>query len=214
MLQIDIYKKLKEFDLNISFTHEGRCIGIMGGSGCGKSMTLKCIAGIETPDKGRIILNDEVVFDSEKKINLKIQKRNVGYMFQNYALFDNMSVKNNIISGLKAHKLCKDEIKDKTEEMLKIFRLEKLAERFPRQLSGGQKQRTALARMIAANPDVYLLDEPFSALDSNLKDELIEEMKEILSFYNKPAILVSHDITEINRLCNKKYIMEKGEFIE
>ena len=214
MLQIDIYKKLKEFDLNISFTHEGRCIGIMGGSGCGKSMTLKCIAGIETPDKGRIILNDEVVFDSEKKINLKIQKRNVGYMFQNYALFDNMSVKNNIISGLKAHKLCKDEIKDKTEEMLKIFRLEKLAERFPRQLSGGQKQRTTLARMSAANPDIYLLDEPFSALDSNLKDELIEEMKQILSFYNKPAILVSHDITEINRLCNKKYIMEKGEFIE
>ena len=214
MLQIDIYKKLKEFDLNISFTHEGGCIGIMGGSGCGKSMTLKCIAGIETPDKGRIILNDEVVFDSENKINLKIQKRNVGYIFQSYALFDNMSVKNNIISGLKAHKLGKEEIKNKTEEMLKIFRLEKLAERFPRQLSGGQKQRTALARMIAANPDVYLLDEPFSALDSNLKDELIEEMKEILSFYNKPAILVSHDITEINRLCNKKYIMENGEFIE
>ena len=177
-------------------------------------MTLKCIAGIETPDKGRIILNDEVVFDSENKIDLKIQKRNVGYIFQSYALFDNMSVKNNIISGLKAHKLGKEKIKNKTEEMLKIFRLENIAERFPRQLSGGQKQRTALARMIAANPDIYLLDEPFSALDSNLKDELIEEMKQILSFYNKPAILVSHDITEINRLCNKKYIMGKGEFIE
>lgn len=214
MLKIDIYKKLKEFDLNISFTHEGGCVGIMGSSGCGKSMTLKCIAGIETPDKGKIVLNDNVVFDSENKINIKIQKRNVGYLFQSYALFDNMSVKNNIISGLKAHKFSKNNIKSKTEEMLKIFRLENIAGRFPRQLSGGQKQRTALARMIACNPDICLLDEPFSALDSNLKDELMEEMKHILSFYNKPAILVSHDINEINRLCNKKYIIEKGEFIK
>ena len=166
LLKVNIKKELKEFDLDITFELKNGCLGILGPSGCGKSMTLKSIAGIVNPDTGFISLNTDeetIFFDSNKKINLKPQIRNVGYLFQNYALFPNMTVEENIASGLS-----NDDGKT-VSEMIKRFHLDGLEKRYPRQLSGGQQQRVALARILAYNPDVILLDEPFSAMDTFLK---------------------------------------------
>lgn len=210
-LEVDIYKKLKEFNLQVAFQWESGCLGLMGSSGSGKSMTLKCIAGIETPDQGRIVLNNQVLFDSEKKINLPPQKRKIGYLFQNYALFPNMNVIANIQSGLSAQKIKNPALTEKTNEMLQAFHLQGLEKRYPRQLSGGQKQRVALARLMACKPELILLDEAFSALDVELKAQLQKELKEMLIRYEKPSILVSHDPNETAYLCQKIFKIDKGE---
>lgn len=210
MLEVQIYKKLAEFDLDISFQVNDNILGLMGASGSGKSMTLKCIAGIETPDQGRIVLNGRVLFDSEKKINVPIQKRNVGYMFQNYALFPNMNVYENVSVGLKARKV--KDVDIVVQKVMQQFRIFELASRYPKQLSGGQRQRVALARLMAYEPDVLLLDEPFSALDEDLKEDLLQELKSELQI-SKPVIFVSHDKEEVNELCDLKYKIKQGEII-
>ena len=210
MLEVQIYKKLAEFDLDISFQVNDNILGLMGASGSGKSMTLKCIAGIETPDQGRIVLNGRVLFDSEKKINVPIQKRNVGYMFQSYALFPNMDVYENISVGLRARKV--KDVDIVVQKVMQQFRIFELASRYPKQLSGGQRQRVALARLMAYEPDVLLLDEPFSALDEDLKKDLLQELKSELQI-SKPVIFVSHDKEEVNYLCDLKYKIKQGEII-
>lgn len=210
MLEVQIYKKLAEFDLDASFQVNDNILGLMGASGSGKSMTLKCIAGIETPDQGRIVLNGCVLFDSEKKINVPIQKRNVGYMFQSYALFPNMNVYENISVGLRARKV--KDVDIVVQKVMQQFRIFELASRYPKQLSGGQRQRVALARLMAYEPDVLLLDEPFSALDEDLKKDLLQELKSELQI-SKPVIFVSHDKEEVNYLCDLKYKIKQGEII-
>lgn len=210
MLEVQIYKKLAEFDLDVSFQVDDNILGLMGASGSGKSMTLKCIAGIETPDQGRIVLNGRVLFDSEKKINVPIQKRNVGYMFQSYALFPNMNVYENISVGLRARKV--KDVDIVVQKVMQQFRVFELASRYPKQLSGGQRQRVALARLMAYEPDVLLLDEPFSALDEDLKKDLLQELKSELQI-SKPVIFVSHDKEEVNYLCDLKYKIKQGEII-
>lgn len=210
MLEVQIYKKLAEFDLDVSFQVDDNILGLMGASGSGKSMTLKCIAGIETPDQGRIVLNGRVLFDSEKKINVLIQKRNVGYMFQNYALFPNMNVYENISVGLRARKV--KDVDIVVQKVMQQFRVFELASRYPKQLSGGQRQRVALARLMAYEPDVLLLDEPFSALDEDLKEDLLQELKSELQI-SKPVIFVSHDKEEVNYLCDLNYKIKQGEII-
>ena len=208
MLEVQIYKKLAEFDLDVSFQVDDIVLGLMGASGSGKSMTLKCIAGIETPDKGRIVLNDRILFDSEKKINVSVQKRNVGYMFQSYALFPNMSVYENICTGLKARKVKNMDLI--VEKMMNQFQIQELSSRYPKQLSGGQRQRVALARLMAYQPDALLFDEPFSALDEDLRDDLIQKLKKELQI-SKPVIFVSHNKEEVNALCNRKYKITQGK---
>ena len=210
MLEVQIYKKLAEFDLDVSFQVNDNILGLMGASGSGKSMTLKCIAGIETPDQGRIVLNGRVLFDSEKKINVSIQKRNVGYMFQSYALFPNMNVYENISVGLRARKV--KDVDIVVQKVMQQFRIFELASRYPKQLSGGQRQRVALARLMAYEPDVLLLDEPFSALDEDLKEDLLQELKSELQI-SKPVIFVSHDKEEVNYLCDLNYKIKQGEII-
>lgn len=210
MLEVQIYKKLAEFDLDVSFQVNDNILGLMGASGSGKSMTLKCIAGIEMPDQGRIVLNGRVLFDSEKKINVPIQKRNVGYMFQSYALFPNMNVYENISVGLRARKV--KDVDIVVQKVMQQFRIFELASRYPKQLSGGQRQRVALARLMAYEPDVLLLDEPFSALDEDLKKDLLQELKSELQI-SKPVIFVSHDKEEVNYLCDLKYKIKQGEII-
>ncbi len=210
MLEVQIYKKLAEFDLDVSFQVDDNILGLMGASGSGKSMTLKCIAGIETPDQGRIVLNNRVLFDSEKKINVPIQKRNVGYMFQSYALFPNMSVYENISVGLRARKV--KDVDIVVQKVMQQFRICELASRYPKQLSGGQRQRVALARLMAYEPDVLLLDEPFSALDEDLKEDLLRELKSELQI-SKPVIFVSHNKEEVNELCDFKYKIKQGEIV-
>ena len=210
MLEVQIYKKLAEFDLDVSFQVNDNILGLMGASGSGKSMTLKCIAGIETPDQGRIVLNGRVLFDSEKKINVPIQKRNVGYMFQSYALFPNMNVYENISVGLRARKV--KDVDIVVQKVMQQFRIFELASRYPKQLSGGQRQRVALARLMAYEPDVLLLDEPFNALDEDLKEDLLRELKSELQI-SKPVIFVSHNKEEVNELCDFKYKIKQGEIV-
>lgn len=210
-LQVEIKKRLGDFCLDVSFGLERGTFAILGASGCGKSLTLKCIAGIETPDEGRILLDGRVLFDSEKKINLPPQKRRVGYMFQDYALFPHMTVEKNIMAGMG-----KKPDRKLAQEYIRRFHLEGLEKHYPAWLSGGQKQRTAMARMIAAEPEALLLDEPFSALDSHLRWELESQMREILEQVGKPAILVSHNRDEAYRLCQTVGCLNKGrmEIIE
>lgn len=206
-LEVSIRKKLKGFYLNVSFAQEGQVnLGILGASGCGKSMTLKCIAGIVTPDEGRIAVNGRVLYDSEKKINLPPGKRKVGYLFQNYALFPHMTVEQNIACGLGNNGGGKEII----EELLGRFQLEGLGGRYPGELSGGQQQRVALARMLAGNPEVILLDEPFSALDAHLKEAMQIQMIKSLETWKKDAILVTHSRDEAYRICRDLMVMEGG----
>ena len=210
LLKVDIHKKLKEFDLDVDFELKNGCLGILGPSGCGKSMTLKSIAGIVDPDSGIVSLatdEEHIYFDSDNKVNLKPQKRNVGYLFQNYALFPNMTVEENVGIGLQN----KDE--KVVSEMIKRFHLEGLEKRYPRQLSGGQQQRVALARIMAYGPDVILLDEPFSAMDTVLKEQLRREMANFLSNFNGFSILVTHDRDEAFQFCDELIILDKGKII-
>ena len=219
ILEVDITKKLKEFTLEIAFTlekseaTESAVLGLMGSSGSGKSMSLKCIAGIARPDFGRIILDGRVLFDSVKGINIPPQKRHIGYLFQSYALFPNMSAAENICCGLEVRELSAADRHKELGELIQRFKLCGLENRYPRQLSGGQKQRVALARMLAARPRVLLLDEPFSALNVELKQELRLEMKAILEGYDGLALLVSHDKEEIEFLCGSYRRLEEGKFL-
>ncbi len=207
MIQVDIQKNLGTFQLNIHFQSESRRIGILGPSGCGKSMTLRSIAGVERPDSGRILVDGQVMFDSNRHINVKPQKRGIGYLFQNYALFPTMTVAENIGAGLKG---TSGQKKEQVACMVERFQLVGLEHHLPGQLSGGQQQRAALARIMAYQPEVLLLDEPFSALDDHLKEHLQQEMAELLKDYGGTVILVSHSRDEIYRFCQELVIMDGG----
>ena len=209
-ITVEVKKKLGEFCLDIRFQSEASRIGILGASGCGKSMTLKSIAGIESPDEGEIVINDHVVFDSRQKVNIKPQKRNIGYLFQNYALFPTMTVNRNIAAGLKG---TRQEKQERVQEMIRRFQLEGLEERLPGELSGGQQQRVALARIMAYEPDVILLDEPFSALDMFLKDRLQQELMEMLEGYHGIVVMVSHNRDEIYRFSEDLLILDQGRVV-
>lgn len=206
-IKVQIQRKLDSFLLDISFQSECRRIGILGASGCGKSMTLKSIAGIETPDQGHIEAEGRTLFDRANRINLKPQKRNVGYLFQNYALFPTMTVEKNIAAGLKGSR---QENEVRVREMVKKFQLQGLEKRLPGQLSGGQQQRVALARIMAYEPDVILLDEPFSALDMYLKDRLQQELMDMLADYRGTVIMVSHNRDELYRFSEELLIIDQG----
>ncbi len=211
LLKVNIHKELKEFDLDVEFELKNGNLGILGPSGCGKSMTLKSIAGIEDPDEGvvSLVIDEETTyFDSDKKINLKPQQRNVGYLFQNYALFPNMTVEENIGIGVS-----KDNQEKIVPEMIKRFHLEGLEKRYPRQLSGGQQQRVALARIMAYGPDVILLDEPFSAMDTFLKEQLRIELANSLKDFDGFTILVTHDRDEAFQFCDELIILDEGKII-
>ena len=203
-LRVSIKKKLRDFVLEMEFEVRDEIFALLGASGCGKSMTLKCIAGIETPNEGKIILNGRTLFDSAKKINLPPQKRRAGYLFQNYALFPNMTVAENILFAATGDKI------SKLKENLSRFRLDGLENVYPHELSGGQQQRVALARVLTSHAEILLLDEPFSALDSYLKWQLELELAEIFKIYGA-AILVSHDRGEVYRLADKIAIMNSGK---
>ena len=203
-LLVEIEKQLGNFHLNVRFQAETETLALLGASGCGKSMTLKCIAGIMTPDRGRIVLNGRVLFDSEAGIDLPPQQRRVGYLFQNYALFPTMTVEKNIRSGSKAEKNAA------LTATLHRFRLEGLEKRYPAQLSGGQQQRVALARILCSQPEVILLDEPFSALDSYLKWQLELELSDLLAAFRGPILWVSHDRDEVFRSCRQICVLDHG----
>ena len=176
-LSVEIRKKLGNFQLDVQFESSRSPLALLGASGCGKSVTLRCIAGILTPDEGRIVLDGVTLFDSATGINLPPQKRQVGYLFQQYALFPHMTVRRNIAAAVRESSR-RAEI---TSDLLRRFRLEDAAEQKPAQLSGGQQQRCALARILASDPKLILLDEPFSALDGYLKTQLELELTDMLA---------------------------------
>ena len=211
-LEVNIEKKLNGFTLRSEFTAGDTATALLGASGCGKSMTLRCIAGIVKPDMGRIVLDGRVLFDSEQHIDLPPQQRGVGLLFQNYALFPNMTVEQNILCGLKAEK-DKAARKARCEEMLRAMRLDGLAARRPAELSGGQQQRTALARILVGKPKILMLDEPFSALDSYLREEVEGEVGALLAGFSGTALLVTHNRDEAYRLCPEMIVMDGGRVL-
>ena len=211
-LQVDIRKDLGGFRLDVKFEAESGVTCLLGASGCGKSMTLKCIAGIEKPDEGHIELDGRELYDSEAKIDLPPQQRRVGYLFQNYALFPNMTVRQNILCGL-----CREKDRAGKErrlrEMLKMLQLEGLENHRPHQLSGGQQQRAALARILVSDPQLLLLDEPFSALDGHLRDALKIELRDLLVQFGGAVLMVTHDRTEAYNMAARIAVMDKGSFL-
>ena len=207
-LEVQVEKTYGDFHLKAEFQAEGEPLALLGPSGCGKSLTLKCIAGIERPDRGRIVLDGRVLFDSERRIDLPPQKRQVGYLFQQYALFPHMTVAENIAAGCRRlERTARDRRVAALTAMLHLEGLEGLR---PRQLSGGQQQRTALARILASEPRAILLDEPFSALDSHLKWQLEPELRDVLDAFGGVTLWVTHDRGEAYRNCPRVCVMEAG----
>lgn len=205
-LYVDIEKSCGDFKLKVCFETDKELFAILGASGCGKSLTLKCIAGIEKPDKGVIKLNGSVLYDSAKGINLPARKRKIGYLFQNYALFPHMTVMQNIMCGTKD--------KTKAEEFVRRFFLEGKEKLYPHQLSGGQMQRVALARMLSGSPEYVLFDEPFSALDNYLKAQLEREVLYVIEGFENGGIFVSHDRNEVFRMTDRIAVMENGNLMD
>ena len=206
---VDIEKTIGAFSLRVSFCAENETLALLGASGCGKSMTLKCIAGIERPDRGRIVVDGVTLFDAEKKIDLPPQQRRVGLMFQNYALFPNMTVLQNIRAGAKREP-DREKREQNVQRVLRDFDLRELAGHYPHQLSGGQQQRTALARMLVSDPRILLLDEPFSALDSHLRFRLEQEVRGVIRSFGRSVLLVSHDRDEVYRMADRVAVMNGG----
>ena len=197
-LQVEIEKKLNDKVLSVSFDTEGKqgITGILGASGCGKSMTLKCIAGIETPDRGKIVLNGRVLFDSGKKINLRVQDRHVGYLFQNYALFPNMTVEKNIAAGFKyrpGQKMTAEEIKKQTADYMELLHVAELKSSYPGKLSGGQQQRVGIARAFVSSPKVIFADEPTGNLDSRTSKQVLYRMLEMSKTSHVTFVMVTHE---------------------
>ena len=206
---VDIEKTVGDFHLKVNFSAQDEVLALLGASGCGKSMTVKCIAGVEKPDRGRIVLDGVTLFDSERHINVSPQQRHTGLLFQNYALFPNMTVRQNIQTGARREA---DSAKREAHvrRIVERFGLSELLEHYPHQLSGGQQQRVALARLLVSDPQIVLLDEPFSALDSHLRFLLEQEVGRVLRSFGKTAILVSHDRDEVFRLSDRIAVMDHG----
>jgi molybdate transport system ATP-binding protein len=212
MLEVRIKKKIPEFSLDVAFSVNQEILAILGPSGSGKTMTLHCIAGLINPDEGYIKLNDRVLFDSAAGINLPPQVRKVGFVFQNYALFHHLTVEQNIAYGIRH--LPQREVKEKVSQLLDKMNIKRLGHRYPRQLSAGQQQRVAVARALAPEPEVLLLDEPFSALDSLVKERLQLELQSLQRFYKGNMLFVTHDLIEGYKLSSKIAVYETGHIIQ
>ncbi len=209
-LEVRLQETYGNFHLDIDFSTASSRVGILGASGAGKSMTLKMLAGIMTPKRGRIIYGNRVLLDTKKKIHIKPQKRKIGYMFQNYALFPAMTVEENIGAGIPKKAVYR---KERIREMIERFHLTGLARQLPQELSGGQQQRVAMARILASQPEMILLDEPFSALDVHLRDRMQRELLSQLKDYPGTVIMVSHSRDEIYRFSEEILIMDQGRII-
>ena len=210
-LLVEIEKQLGNFHLNVRFQAETETLALLGASGCGKSMTLKCIAGIMTPDRGRIVLNGRVLFDSEARIDLPPQQRRVGYLFQNYALFPTMTVYDNIAFGLKVKKAKKAEIDQRVRDIArKVDLSDEQLQKAVSQLSGGQQQRVAIARALVTNPAIICMDEPLSNLDAKLRVQLRNELKKMQKDFGITTIYVTHDQEEALTLSDRIAVFNKG----
>ena len=209
-LSVDIRKRLGAFSLDASFTSDDatETLALLGASGSGKSVALKCIAGTERPDEGRIVLNDRVLFDSAAGVDVSVRERRVGYLFQSYALFPTMTVEQNVAAGVRSGS--RAERLARAHEQIRAFRLDGLERLRPAQLSGGQQQRCALARIMANGPELLLLDEPFSALDGYLRWQLELELADTLRAFPGGVVFVTHSRDEVYRMCDRVCVLTNG----
>ncbi len=212
-IEVSIKKQYPFFNLDASFSAENETLGFLGASGCGKSLTLRCIAGLVTPDEGRIVVNGQVFYDASEGINLSAQQRKTALLFQDYKLFPNLTVAQNIAAGM-AKEMSKDEIHTRVKAQLERFKLKGYGSRYPARLSGGQQQRVALARMLAAEPGILMLDEPFSALDAHLKADLEEDLIELFERFEGTVLYVSHDIDEAFHFCDRIAVVDDGRIVQ
>jgi len=210
-LIVNIEKNLKSFQLQVDFIADENTLGLLGASGSGKSMTLRCIAGLEKPTRGRIIINGRVLFDAKRKINLPSRKRRIGFLFQNYALFPHMTVAQNIAFGLQ--ELPKAERISKVQQYIDMMQLQDLENRYPHQISGGQQQRVALARALIIEPEAILLDEPLSALDTYLRNQIEKLLRKVLSSYEGATLFITHKLEEAYRVSSNIMVMSEGKVI-
>lgn len=207
-LVVDIQKSVEKFKLDIAFETSGKALGLLGQSGSGKSMTLKCIAGLEKPDSGYIALDGKVFYDSKRGINLEPKDRKIGFVFQDYALFPHMTVAENIGYGI--HKLARKERRLKVTQYLEQIKLGDIKNKYVSELSGGQKQRIAIARALITEPELLLFDEPFSALDKHLRYEMEQQITLLLKTYEGTSVFVTHDIAESYRVNDQIVVCFEG----
>ncbi len=208
MLELSLKKKLEGFSVEVDLLLDEELLVLFGPSGAGKTMILKMISGIVRPDSGRVSAGGEPLFDSRAGVDVPVRSRRVGYLFQDYALFPHMTVAENIAYGVDGRS--KELVKKKVTELVSLMRLTGLEERYPDELSGGQKQRTALARTLAAEPRVLLLDEPFSALDYQVREKLRADLLNIHRMYPITTVLVTHDLEEAFMLGKRVAVINNG----
>ena len=210
-LEIEAERRLENFILKVAFRVGQGAVGLLGPSGAGKSMTLRMIAGITRPDRGRIVLNGRVLFDSATKQCVPAAQRRIGVVFQDYALFPHLTVAENVAFGLRA--LSKKERDARVERELASLQIRELANWLPREISGGQRQRVAIARCMAINPDALLLDEPFAALDPHLRRQTEEQLRRTLADFSGTVVFVTHDLEEAFRFCTDLLVLDGGNVI-
>jgi len=210
-LRVDIEKQVPTFRLKVQFSASQAPLGLLGASGSGKSLTLRCIAGLETPNHGSVVLNDRVLFDSKRGINLPSCDRKVGFVFQNYALFPHLTVAQNIAFGMTATP--KGQRAAAVKAYLDRAQLGGLGDRYPHQLSGGQQQRVALARALGMQPDILLLDEPLAALDSHLRSQIEKLLIEVLGNYPGITLFITHKLEEAYRVCPNLLVLSNGQIL-
>jgi len=208
-IQAQMRHQAFKIDINADFKPKGVTV-ILGGSGAGKSSLLRLIAGLETPKKGFVQANGEVWSDTQQNIFIPPQKRSVGFMFQDYALFEHMTVGANIAYGLKGSRA---ERKLETASWIERMHLNGLVDRLPETLSGGQRQRVALARALAPNPKVLLMDEPFSAIDSHLKTTLLNDLRTMVQSVQRTVLMVTHNVQEARTLADNIGVMANGHLV-
>jgi len=212
MICLDLHKTFKNSDGGLTLHMQtevlkGSFVTLYGPSGAGKTSTLRMLAGLLEPDKGMLMVDDVPWFDSSRKINLRVQKRQIGYVFQDYALFPNMTVRENLEYG------CPEDSEISIDELIEFMELDPLADRKPHTLSGGQQQRVALARALAQQPKILLLDEPLAALDYKFRLKLQDYLFRIHRDFNLTTLMVSHDISEISRLSDQVLVIEQGRIV-
>lgn len=210
-LEVNAARHLERFTLNLALKTSQGAVGLLGPSGAGKSMTLRMIAGLTMPDRGRIVLNDRVLFDSDSHIDIAAAQRRVGVVFQDYALFPHLTVAQNVGFGLRRFRV--EDRRARVEQHLASMQIADLANRYPREISGGQRQRVAIARCLATEPDALLLDEPFAALDPHLRRQTEEQLRNALAGFSGPVVFVTHDMEEAFRFCTDLMVLDRGSVI-
>lgn len=210
-LEVHFEKRLRSFTLAPEFSCQGETLAILGPSGAGKSMTLRCIAGLERPERGSIRLNGRTLFDSQARVDIPARRRGVGLLFQNYALFPHLTVEENVAFGLQD--VPREERAGRVRKHVAGLHLEGLEQRLPQELSGGEQQRAALARALAIDPQALLLDEPLSALDTYLRSRIEQQLVGTLADFARPALYVTHNIDEAFRIAGRMVVLSAGKVV-